>query len=98
VLLLARSRQRTDKEGLVQRTKLFLLLVSGLSSLPLLGAAPASSAPDPSTNKNAISVDLDCGGDSVVATGILQSASPTFLVVSSESPAIKAGSAGPTFG
>ena len=82
----------------MQRTKLFLLLASGLSSLPLLGAAPASSAPDPGTNKNAISVDLDCGGDSVVATGILQSHSPTFLVVSSESPAIEVGSAGPTFG
>lgn len=82
----------------MQRTRLLLLLVSGLSSLALLGVAPASSAPDPSTNKNAISIDLNCGGDRVVATGILQSASPTFLVVSSESPAIEAGSAGPTFG
>jgi hypothetical protein len=80
------------------RTKLFLLLVGGLSSLAVLGVAPATSAPDPSTNKNVISVDLECGGDRVVATGILQSHSPTFLVVSSESPAIEAGSAGPTFG
>src|SRR5262245_13976930 len=82
----------------MRRTKLFLLLFGGFSSLALLGVAPASSAPDPSKNQNAIFVDLDCGGDSVVATGILQSASPTFLVVSSESAAIGAGSAGPTFG
>ena len=82
----------------MRRTRLFLLLVSGLSSLALLGVASASSAPDPSRNKNAIFVDLDCGGDRVVATGILQSASPTFLVVSSEAPGIEAGSAGPTFG
>ena len=82
----------------MRRTTLFLLLVSGLSSLAWLGVAPASSAPDPSTNKNAMFVELDCGGDTVVATGILQSASPTFLVVSSEAQAIEAGSAGPTFG
>jgi hypothetical protein len=82
----------------MRRTTLFLLLLSGLSSLALLGVAPASSAPDPSTNKNALFVDLDCGGDRVVATGILQNHSPTLLVVSSESPAIKAGSAGTTFG
>ena len=36
--------------------------------------------------------------DSVVATGILQSHSPTFHVVSSESPAIEIGGAGTTFG
>lgn len=75
-----------------------LLLVSGLSLLAALFVAPASGAPDPSTNKNAIVVDLNCGGDRVVATGILQSHSPTFLVVYSESPAIEAGSVGPTFG
>ena len=82
----------------MRRTKLFLFLIGALSLLALLGVAPASSAPDPSNNKNAILVDLDCGGDSVVATGILQSHSPTFLVVASESPAIEAGSAGSTFG
>ena len=58
----------------------------------------ASSAPDPTTNKNAVLIDLDCGGDRVVATGILQSHSPTFLVVASESPVATAGSVAPTFG
>jgi hypothetical protein len=81
----------------MRRGKL-LLLVSGLWLLAALVVVPAWSAPDPGKNKNAIFVDLDCGGDSVVATGILQSHSPTFLVVSSESPAIKVGSAGSTFG
>ena len=75
-----------------------LLLVSGLWLLVVLVAVPAWSAPDPDTNKNAILVELDCGGDIVVATGILQSHSPTFLVVSSESPDINVGSAGSTFG
>jgi hypothetical protein len=75
-----------------------LLLVSGLLSLAMLVVVPAWSAPDPGTNKNALFVELDCGGDAVVATGILQSHSPTFLVVSSESPDINAGSAGSTFG
>jgi len=79
------------------RTKVLLSLCT-LSSLAGLFVASASSAPDPTTNKNAILVDLDCGGYHVVASGILQSHSPTFLVVSSESPAIKAGSAGSTFG
>jgi hypothetical protein len=68
-----------------------LLLSNGL-------APSASAAPDPDTNKNAILLDLDCGGHSVVAAGILQSHSPSFLVVSSESPAIRAGSVGTTFG
>jgi hypothetical protein len=58
----------------------------------------ASAAPVPDTNKNAILVDLDCGGYTVVAAGILQSHSPSFHVVSSESPAIGAGSIGTTFG
>jgi hypothetical protein len=68
-----------------------LLLSNGL-------APSASAAPDPDTNKNAILLDLDCGGHSVAAAGILQSHSPSFLVVSSESPAIRAGSVGTTFG
>ena len=80
----------------MRRWKLLLLLTMLLTALVVV--APAWSAPDPGTNKNAILVDLDCGGDSVVAAGILQSHSPTFLVVSSESPAISVGSAGPTFG
>ena len=72
-----------------------------LSTVLLLTAVFASSisaAPDPDTNKNAIFVSLDCGGYSVVTTGILQSHSPSFHVVSSESPAIGAGSVGTTFG
>lgn len=58
----------------------------------------ASAAPEPDTNTNAIVVDLDCGGHSVVTTGILQSHSPSFHVVSSDSPAIRAGTIGTTFG
>ena len=75
-----------------------LLVISGLVALAVLVVAPAWSAPDPGTNKNALFVELDCGGDVVVAAGILQSHSPTFLVVSSESPDISVGSAGTTFG
>jgi hypothetical protein len=66
--------------------------------LSTLLASSASAAPNPDTNKNAILVGLNCGGHSVVAAGILQSHSPSFLVVSSESPAIRAGSVGTTFG
>ncbi len=68
-----------------------LLLSNGLGS-------SASAAPDPDTNRNAILVDLNCGGLGVVAAGILQSHSPSFHVVSSESPAFRAGSIGTTFG
>ena len=79
------------------RRTTFLVLFFGV--LAVVGfSASAASAPDPGTNKNAIFVDLDCGGYHVVATGILQSHSPTFLVVSSEAPGIPAGSAGSTFG
>ena len=81
----------------MRRRKLFLSLCT-VSFLAALFVGSALSAPTPSTNKNAILIELDCGGDRVVATGILQSHSPTFLVVSSESPAIEAGSAGSTFG
>ena len=80
----------------MRRWKLPLLFTMLLIALVVV--APAWSAPDPGKNKNAIFVALDCGGDSVVAAGILQSHSPTFLVVSSESPAIRVGSAGSTFG
>jgi hypothetical protein len=72
-----------------------------LCTVFLLSAALASSVsagPDPGTNKNAVLVNLDCGGASVVTTGILQSHSPSFHVVSSESPAIGVGSIGTTFG
>lgn len=72
-----------------------------LCTVLLLSAVLASSvsaAPDPDTNKNAILVNLDCGGAGVVATGILQNHSPSFHVVSSESAAIGAGSIGTTFG
>jgi len=79
------------------RTKL-LLAVSIVSCAAAFPVAAASRAPDPAANKNAILVTLDCGGSEVVASGILQSHSPTFLVVSSQSPAISAGSAGVTFG
>jgi hypothetical protein len=74
------------------------VVVCTVSCLAAFFVASASSAPDPATNKNAVFVALDCGGSLVVASGILQSHSPTFLVVSSESRAIKAGSAGSTFG
>jgi len=60
--------------------------------LLLAAASSASAAPDPGANKNAILVDLDCGGYSVVTTGILQSHSPSFHVVFSEPPDIGAGS------
>jgi hypothetical protein len=69
-----------------------------LSLTALVVVVPAWSAPDPSKNKNATFVTLDCGGDKVVTAGILHNHSPTFLVVSSESPAIRVGSAGTTFG
>ncbi len=75
-----------------------LLLVGGLCLLAAVVGAPAWGAPDPGTNKNAILVNLDCGGDAVVAASILQNHSPTLLVVESESPKISVGSAGSTFG
>jgi hypothetical protein len=60
----------------------------------VLGRAPTHfglGRPDPTTNKNAILVDLDCGGYHVIASGIFQSHSPTFLVVSSELPGVDPG-------
>ena len=70
----------------------FVLLLSAV-----IGST-ALAAPDPDTNKNAILVDLDCGGFAVVGAGILQNHSPGFHVVSSASPAIRVGSTGTTFG
>jgi hypothetical protein len=84
-------------EALMRRGKR-LLVLGGLWLIAGLIVVPAFGAPDPDRNKNAILVDLDCGGAKVVASGILQSHSPTFLVIYSETPAIKGGSAGTTFG
>ena len=69
-----------------------------VSVLATLFVTPAWSHPDPTANKNAISIDLDCGGYHVVTTGIFQSHSPTFHVASSELPGVEAGSVAPTFG
>lgn len=81
----------------MRQAKIGIVLCAALLFSGVL-ASSASAAPDPDANKNAILVDLDCGGFDVAATGILQSHSPSFHVVSSESPAIRAGSIGTTFG
>jgi hypothetical protein len=78
-----------------------LELAVALAAVTLLAAVfvgSASGDPDPSTNKNAILVNLDCGGSLVVASGIFQSHSPTFLVVYSELSEVGVNSAGSTFG
>jgi hypothetical protein len=80
-----------------RRKRLFLFL-GAVSVLAAFFVTSAWGAPDPTVNKNAISVDLDCGGYHVVTSGIFQSHSPTFLVVSSELPGVEPGSAAPTFG
>ena len=85
-----RSR-RGRKVVFMRQTKLGIALCASLLLSKLL-VSWASAAPNPDTNTNAILVDLNCGSYSVVAAGILQSHSPSFLVVSSESPAIRAGS------
>ena len=82
---------------MLRRKKLFLCLCA-VSFLAALLVTSAWGAPDPTTNKNAILVDLDCGGYQVTASGIFQSHSPTFLVVSSELPGVEPGSTAPTFG
>ena len=82
---------------MLRRKKLFLCLCA-MSFLAALLVTSAWGAPDPTTNKNAILVDLDCGAYQVTASGIFQSHSPTFLVVSSELPGVEPGSTAPTFG
>jgi hypothetical protein len=82
---------------MLRRKRLFLFL-GAMSLTAAFFVTSAWAAPDPTVNKNAILVDLDCGGYHVVASGIFQSHSPTFLVVSSELPGVEPGSAGPTFG
>jgi hypothetical protein len=79
------------------RGKLFLCLCA-VSFLAAPLVTSAWGAPDPTTNKNAILVDLDCGGHHVIASGILQNHSPTLHVVSSELAGLEPGSAGTTFG
>jgi hypothetical protein len=80
------------------RRKKLVLCLCAVAFLAALLVTSAWGAPDPTTNKNAILVDLDCGGNHVIASGIFQSHSPTFLVVSSELPGVEPGSAAPTFG
>ena len=75
-----------------------IVMLVGLALTGLLVVAPASAAPDPEVNKNAIVVDLDCGGYHVQAVTILQNHSPTLLVVSSELPGVGVHSTGTTFG
>ena len=82
---------------MLRRKKLFLFL-GAMSLTAAFLVTSAWAAPDPTVNKNAILVDLDCGGYHVVASGIFQSHSPTFLVVSSELPGVEPGSTAPTFG
>jgi hypothetical protein len=43
----------------------FLLCLCTVSFLATFFVTTAWSAPDPTANKNAISIDLDCGGDHV---------------------------------
>ncbi|HET8873930.1 MAG TPA: hypothetical protein VFM83_09610 [Gaiellaceae bacterium] len=90
--------QPHEREVFMLRRKRLLLCLCTVSFLATFFVTSAWSAPDPTANKNAISIDLDCGGYHVVATGIFQSHSPTFHVVSSQLPGVEAGSVGPTFG
>jgi hypothetical protein len=80
------------------RRKRFVLCLCTVSFLATALAGSAWSHPDPTATKNAVSVDLDCGGHLVVTTGIYQSHSPTFHVVASELPGVEAGGVGGTFG
>ena len=88
---------QTTRAGRVHSAaKESFLCLCAVSFLAALLLTSASGAPDPTTNKNAILVDLDCDGYHVIASGIFQSHSPTFLVVSSELPGVEPGSAAPT--
>jgi hypothetical protein len=83
---------QTTRAGRVHSAaKESFLCLCAVSFLAALLLTSASGAPDPTTNKNAILVDLDCDGYHVIASGIFQSHSPTFLVVSSELPGVDPG-------
>src|SRR4029453_7056768 len=71
-----------ELEVLMLRRKALLLCLCTVSFLATFFVTSAWSAPDPTANKNAISIDLDCGGSPVVAAGIFQNTSPTFSVFS----------------
>jgi hypothetical protein len=56
---------------MLRRKRLFLFL-GAVSVLAAFFVMSAWGAPDPTTNKNAVLVDLDCGGYQVTASGIFR--------------------------
>jgi len=70
------------------------LLVGGLSLLAMLLVQPATSAPDPTKNKNAIFVILDCGGSRSLPRESCRAVPGRFLGITGD----RARSAGSTFG